>query len=230
MTCDEIRELLPAYALGVLDSDEHDAVEAHLGEGREHDEELTELRATVFALDRHAGYEAPEPSPALAERIRDIVATDAVTPPEPLRPRGDAASTGFVVPAWGAVAAAIALLLIFGAGWLAGSTLGGSQGEFDYIVQGAGGEVLEMAGPEGGDTVTVTMAGIETAPEGSAYQLWAVREDEWVSIGVCNTNENGWWRGDFDYAYQEGEQIALTVEPAGGSESPTSEPLLRSEF
>jgi anti-sigma-K factor RskA len=74
------------------------------------------------------------------------------------------------------------------------------------------------------------MAGFTRLPEAQAYQLWAVRDGVWLRIGICNTNEQGGWMGDFQFSVREGEQIALTIEPAEGSEKPTSEPLLASNF
>ena len=64
MNCEQARELRPAYALGALEPDETRDVEAHLRAGHEHDEELVELRATVFALDRFADAQALEPGTA----------------------------------------------------------------------------------------------------------------------------------------------------------------------
>ena len=52
MNCYEVSELLPAYALGALEPDEVKLIEVHLNQGQDHDEELLELRMTLFALDR----------------------------------------------------------------------------------------------------------------------------------------------------------------------------------
>lgn len=219
MNCEEISELLPAYVLGALDPDEVEAVELHLREGREHDAELTELRATVFAMDRLLGEEDLE--------------TATVEPPVPLRPlptdRPSPASGGWagLSRAWRAVAVAAAVLVLFGAGWVAGQLLSGDSETYAYALQGPDGAYMEVLGEKGSDTVTVVMAGLERL-EDNSYQVWALRDGEWVSIGVCNTNTRGAWVGDFDFSIRPGEEIALTVEPRGGSGSPTSEPLLRS--
>jgi len=77
---------------------------------------------------------------------------------------------------------------------------------------------------------SVFMAGFTRLPQAQAYQLWAVRDGVWLRIGICNTNEQGGWMGDFEFSVRAGEQIALTIEPAKGSEKPTSEPLLASNF
>lgn len=69
--------------------------------------------------------------------------------------------------------------------------------------------------------------GIEPAPEGQDYQLWFVHEDGTaVSAGLVP-------RGDEDTTevVLEGDSagavaVGVTLEPAGGSEQPTSEPLV----
>ena len=81
MNCEEISELLPAYVLGALDPDEIEAIEAHLRAGHEHDAELVDLRATVFAMDRYQEAIAPAPSARLSERIAGIVEPVPVATP-----------------------------------------------------------------------------------------------------------------------------------------------------
>ena len=71
--------------------------------------------------------------------------------------------------------------------------------------------------------VKVTLSGLRRRPEGEGYQVWVVRDDAWVSVGICNTNENGWWQGDFDFALDDEDLLAVTVEPSGGSTRPSGE-------
>jgi anti-sigma-K factor RskA len=132
-------------------------------------------------------------------------------------------------PAWWQMAAAAAVLIaVFGAGWLANGLIGSDQQEVSIVVQAADGSYVVLESADSDDSVTVTMEGFARLPEGQAYQVWAIREGRWLRIGVCNTDEEGWWKGDFAFSVQPGESIALTVEPTGGSDTPTSEPLLRS--
>lgn len=222
MNCEEISELLPAYVLGALERDEMEAVEAHLREGREHDAELVELRATLFALDRYQEELAPAPSPRLAARI------SAIPTPSRTAPGPGWLSRWLGAPAWvRAATAAVVLLLVFGAGWVAGGAISGGEEAYAFVIRGESGAFMEVRGVRDGSAVTVTMDGLERL-SGNSYQVWAVRDDGWVSVGVCNTDEDGWWRGDFDYGLQEDDDFAITIEPRGGSESPTSEPILSS--
>lgn len=234
MTHDEVRDLLPAYALGALDPDESTAVEAHLDGCREHDEELIELRATVLALGTLAEERAP--SAALAGEIERLTGRapgdrSAVAPDQMRPPRAEPGARRSIGRRWWprAAAAAAVLLVVFTAGWLAGGTLGAEE-RYSYVVQAPGGAMLEFSGIAGDDTVTVWMAGLDRLPPDQRYQLWALRDDRWVSIGIYNTNPEGRWRGDFAFTLATDEEIALTIEPTPGSDGPTSDPLIRTRF
>jgi anti-sigma-K factor RskA len=212
MNCDEVRELLPAYVLGALDAADLEAVESHLREGSEHDDELVELRATVFALDRFADEASLDAMDTRLER------------PSPIGRETRR-------PVWRMALAAAVLLAVFGAGWLASTLIGGDDGQTVSIaIQGVDGEQLALRGADSDGAVNVTMAGFDRLPEGEGYQIWAIRGGRWLRIGICNTDPQGWWHGDFEFTIRSGEQIAVTIEPADGSETPTSEPILATSF
>jgi anti-sigma factor RsiW len=212
MNCDEVQELLPAYVLGALDAAELEAVESHLRQGSEHDDELVELRATVFALDRFADEASFDATDTSLER------------PSPIGRETRR-------PVWRMALAAAVLLTVFGAGWLASTLIGGDDGRAVSIaIQGVDGEQLALRGADSEGAVNVTMAGFDRLPEGQGYQIWAIRDGRWFRIGICNTDSQGWWHGDFEFTIRSGEQIAVTIEPADGSETPTSEPILATSF
>ena len=79
MTCDEMRELLPGYALDALDLAETTDIELHLRDCREHDDELVGLRATGFALSLLD--EEREPSAILRGRVLAVAARSTPAAP-----------------------------------------------------------------------------------------------------------------------------------------------------
>ncbi|MGE3962067.1 MAG: anti-sigma factor [Dehalococcoidia bacterium] len=217
MNCDAVDELLAAYALDAVDADERAAIEAHLATCGQH-EEAGELIAAAAGLAWLA--EEREPSAELEARLLGAVAASAPTSLPARRPRG-------IALRWpAAIAAAVVLLAVgFGAGALLPLGTGDESPSIVQVAR-AEGAFLRAEATAGASPVTVTLDGLERRAEGEGYQLWAVRESGWVSIGICNTNENGWWEGDFDFALAEGDAIAVTVEPVEGSAKPTSQPVL----
>jgi anti-sigma-K factor RskA len=226
MTCDEVRELLPAYALGLLEGDELEAVEAHLRAGREHDDELVELRATSFALDLLD--EEPPYSPELREQIGRIASTAATV--EPISSAEHRASSR--ARWWLPAAAVLALLVMFGAGWAAHATFDSSdttRGQYAYALQGTDGQYVSFMADEGSDHVSVTMAGLPRLTDGRLYRLWAIRDGEWVRIGQCNTDRQGGWVGDFAFSLQGDDQVAVTVETPSSDPQQHGTPILSSQ-
>ena len=249
MTCEEIQDLLPGYVLDALDAHEMEQVDAHLASCRDHDEELVDLRATGMAL---ALLDDAAPSSQLRARVRavpgpmplydfrdseDDLLDDDLDERDAERTSAPAARSRFAAPranSWWfmGMAAAIALVM-FGAGWYTGTrTAPAAQApvRYSYEMRSPTGQLVKFAGIEGTDRVTVTMDGLQAQPEGRQYQVWAIRDGKWVSLGSCNTNARGWWRGDFEFTLKSGEEVALTVEPAGGSPKPSTPALLRTKL
>lgn len=74
--------------------------------------------------------------------------------------------------------------------------------------------------------IYVDVSGLPDAPEGKVYQVWALKLDPLTptSIGIINNkNENGSvFKMD---SYAGPQAFGITLEPAGGSKSPTLEQL-----
>ena len=256
MTCDEIQELLPGYILDALDAHEMDQVDAHLAACREHDDDLVDLRTTGLAL---ALLDDAAPSPQLRDRVRaaagpmplyafadgdddmldaegglddddsdDDDRDDREQPPSRSRFAPSRANQWWLM----GMAAAIAIVM-FGAGWYGGMRSAPEAQpavRYSYEMRSPTGQLVKFAGIEGSERVTVTMDGLPAQPEGRQYQVWAIRDGKWVSLGQCNTNARGWWRGDFEFTLNRGEEVALTVEPAGGSPKPSTPAILRTKL
>ena len=226
MNCDEVRELAGAYALDAVAEEERRQINEHLRSCDLHDE-LAALRATALSL----AATAPEREPP-AELEARVIAT-ALSPERAEQRFSDAAAPpgrAFPLP-WlrrhALVAALAALVVVLGA-WNAALQFGdsGETETFVHLYRTESGLWLRVETQLGEPHADVALGGLERLPADQTYQLWAVRDGRWLSIGTFNANAEGGWQGDFDFALQSGDEIAVTVESAGGSERPTSDPLM----
>ena len=215
MNCEAVDDLLAAYALDAVDDEERDAIEAHLATCDSH-EEVGELLAAAAGIS--ALVEDREPSAALEARLLDA-ARRATRDPEPLPIRRR------LNLAWPAAAAAALILVAVGFGAGALMTPEAEDEAMVQVVQ-QGTAWMRAEALAGESPVKVTLAGLRRLPEDVGYQVWAVRDPEWVSIGICNTDDEGWWDGDFDFAMQDGDALVVTIEPRTGSDRPTGEVVL----
>ena len=94
MTCDEIRDLAPAYVLGALEADEERLVAEHLASCPEVHAEFSELGSVVPYLGEQVTL--VEPPPALRQRIMAAAAGDLASRPAAPSTAG-AAAQGSVV-------------------------------------------------------------------------------------------------------------------------------------
>ena len=225
MNCDEVRELAGAYALDALPEEERQQVDEHLRSCDLHDE-LAALRATALGL----AVAAPEREPP-AELLARIIAA-ALAPERSEQRFSDVPTSGRRSPLpWlrrHALAAALAALVVVLGAWNVALQFGDSGGTetFVHLYRAENGLWLRVETQLGEPHAGVALGGLERLPADQTYQLWAVRDGRWLSVGTFNANVEGRWQGDFDFALQSGDEIAVTVESAGGSERPTSDPLM----
>lgn len=247
---DDIAELLGAYALDALDTDETDLVEAHLPTCPRCKSEVSEHRE-VAAMLAHSGAPAPEglwqriqssleePPPALAISLQ-------ATEPAPVRlDERRQRSSRWRVPAAMAVAAALVLVGLF-VGVLA---FGGDTAPNDETPVAAP-TLAEVARRAFNDPlaskVTLTSATSEVTasvaiePDGTGYllatslpsldnehtyQLWGITGDVVVSLGVFGRSpEVVVFTTDLPV-----DALAVTREVAGGVVASANQPLVAGE-
>lgn len=97
--------------------------------------------------------------------------------------------------------------------------LGGS-----WVEQGTQAEVASFDE----DRVVLVLEDIPEVPEDSSLQIWVIRDEEAQSGGVFEPSGRV-TAAAVSRAPQEGDTIAVTVEPAGGSDQPTTTPVLLRE-
>ncbi len=96
--------------------------------------------------------------------------------------------------------------------------------------------VIDKRDVVGGGTATVYFSASEAKtavvlndaaplPEGRVLQMWYVSQSGPVSAGVM-PSEGGAGHAVLAGTYTPGDTVAITVEPEGGSEQPTSEPIV----
>jgi len=93
--------------------------------------------------------------------------------------------------------------------------------------------VLAHGEVQGGGTATAVLTdddalfsatGLPSLSDGKVYQLWVVSKDAAASAGVLSADGGSVRQLAGDFA--SGDALAMTVEPAGGSEQPTTTPLV----
>lgn len=77
-----------------------------------------------------------------------------------------------------------------------------------------------------GDRAVVLTAGVPGLPADRTYQLWVVRSDGISSLGLgpAAAEAAGSWARPVD-GIRPGDTVAVSVEPQGGSQQPTTEPV-----
>jgi anti-sigma-K factor RskA len=86
-----------------------------------------------------------------------------------------------------------------------------------------------VASPSRGEAVFVA-DGLESAPRDRTYELWVIDEERAVPAGLFDPDEDGRVTRVMTGDMANAQAIGVTVEPAGGSPEPTSEPIMVMEF
>ncbi|MCB0019650.1 MAG: anti-sigma factor [Anaerolineales bacterium] len=224
LTHDEIREILPDYALSLLDQSERAQVVAHLAGCPSCRAELADYTTVVDKLPLAAPI--VDPSPALKARLRQRIAPAA----QPAAVSWWERLFGRSAPArWQPVLALAALVLLLSvvviwqlAGRDANSQITLSPTE---VAPAASGLINITAD---GRTATLAVTGLPELPADQQYQLWLIVDGQRQSGAIFSVDEGGGATVPIDAARPLAEYGAfgITVEPAGGSPGPTGARVL----
>lgn len=225
----ELHTLSGAYAIDALSAEEAAAFRTHLDTCVACCEEVRELRA---AAARMGASEALVPPEDLKVRVLDAADRMPQLPPK-VTPIEVARSRGWR-PKLLAAAAAVVIV--------AGAVLGIGQLQDDDAARLAAGVSQVFEAPDARTAEVTTSQGVlrvatspsrgemavdirDLAPldDEHVYQLWAIVDGSMTSAGVLADKDTG--------AHMEmpaeGTEVAITVEPAGGSEAPTTDPIVQ---
>jgi anti-sigma-K factor RskA len=219
MTCEQIDELLAAFSVDALERDEDAAVRAHLVTCRRHDAALAELSSVAERLPVAA--EEREPPAQLRSRLLDAFDAEAaaarVTPIASARRPAFAARPRFALLA----AAAVFVLAIVGlTAWNVVLQTGGDhEGTMVvHLVGDTGGGELVYMPDEGWAMIKLDLPEL---PSDRTYQAWRIDNGQKASLGLVPSTGLV-----MDVDLSGAAAVAISEEPAGGSEQPTSTPLI----
>jgi anti-sigma-K factor RskA len=229
MNCEEINELLAAYAVDALDGNEARDVRDHLSTCRKHDAALADFESVVSSLP--VSVEEREPAPELRARLLGAFDDEVAGQRAPARDREPARVVPFARrPAFAWLAAAALFLAVVGLttwnvvlqtndngsdeGWTVSAQLAGSgvSGHFWYL------DRQQLA--------VVKMDEMPPLESGRVYQAWGIYDGQPVSLGVMPHETTVAMKADLGGA----STFAITEEPTGGSEQPTSDPIATADI
>jgi len=255
MTANNDNNLSGAYALNAVDAHEAKAFEAELATSDQLRYEVTELRDTAVLLGLAVEPVTPSAGlkasiMGLIESTPQVPADDEqheLAPVQPLREfERPAAATArarwFARPGVIVTSLAAAAALILGGVVVSTNVrdMGVQSEAFSQYTQITSAEdaVNVVADVTGGGTATVhwshdlasaavTVDGVTALPGSKTYEMWFIGTDGTARpAGMFNTDDTGNQWSVLDGEMQPGDTIGLTVEPAGGSTTPTTTPVV----
>jgi len=252
----EASDLTGAYALNALTADERAAVEARAAQSEATRNELTELQDTAVVLglaiapvQPSVGLKAslmaqiaatPQLAPLSTEQHE--IAEPATSAPLPSPAEFKAQARWFSRPALALTAAAAAVVILIGGGVFVSGVLAPQP---VAPVTASGIEAIRAADDAqqaeaevtGGGTATLVWSGelasaaliaddLPTLPADKVYELWYINESGARPAGIFTVDESGTVAQVLEGDMQAGDMVGVTVEPAGGSEVPTTDPIV----
>src|SRR6266508_2793551 len=252
MKPDTVHTLIGAYVLDAVDDLERAAVERHLARCEVCATEARERRETATRL---ASSTAVAPPPELRDRVLEAVTQIRQTAPRSSRPGQGA----LIRWRRGTAAAVAACLLAVGGGFAVWSlqqervereraTAEAAADRADAASRRAADIAAVLAAPDavtrtatvtgGGRVRVVVSAELDRAvvllndlgrtPAGKTYQLWLIKGAQPRSAGVLPAGAQAATR--LLRGLGDAELLGVTVEPAGGSEQPTTTPVAAVEL
>ncbi len=228
MNCQEVEELAGAYALRALPADALQEVEEHLASCAAHPD-MAALQATALTLI--AAAPEMEPPPGLRTRLMEAVRRDTAAEAR----EASAARRRWSWPRFspyalaGALAVAVAALLAWNV-LLQVSSDGDGEATFVRTLTDGGAARGRILYDTEQKMALMTVQSLEPLPPDQTYQVWAISAGKPTGIGVFNTSESGEASEVMAVDLSDAEIVAVTIEPAGGSPQPTTEPILTAKM
>ncbi len=245
MDHERFEELKDSYVLGALPEEEHAEFERYLAAYPERQAEVDELGAFVNLLAFSP--QQQEPPPELRRKVMEVVEAEAA--PRRDRRRSIFAGIREYLDARSIALGAAAMLVIGLLSWnvLLQDQVGDLTGQVEearaerpdrqvqesrtiplegaWAQQGASAEVASIDE----NRVILVAENMPSVPENRTCQIWVIHDDVPTPSGLFDPDGN-MTATAVTTPIEKADAIAVTVEPAGGSEKPTSDPVLLTEL
>lgn len=235
---DQRLEEAVAFALGSLDPGQVDDFTTHLKTCKRCQEELRWLAPAVRALPE--AVEPQTPPPALKARLMAEVREDAEAEERRAkaaeRRERAAASGGFgewlrglhvgsltLKPLAGL--AAVVVIVAGGIGFAVGTNGSGSGHTHTYELEASAGGVGAKVVREG-QKAEVRLTSVEQLPQGKVLEAWVEREGTVEAVPALFAPDQAGEASTEIEDMKDVSVVMVTKEPAGGSKTPTSEPIV----
>ena len=238
---DDVLDLLALGAAGALSDDEYRALDEMLAADPDLAREYGELQASASAL-AEATSEAPPPH-LRASILGAIGVVDQLPAPEPALVTAPSPTIGHPAPSnvvpihhrrWMIPATAAAAVLMLLVGGLIFRNVADAPGDrMADVLNADDGVTIELDGSLSGlrvvasdrEGAAVLMgSGVEPPGAGMVFQLWAILGDQKVGMGTFTPAATGEVAIVIE-GLDDDPEWAVTVEPEGGSDQPTSDPI-----
>lgn len=229
----DLHQLIGPYALDSLEADDRSRFEAHLALCEQCRVELVGFLSTAARLGEA---EARTPPPALRERVLAMASSTAQEHPV-VTALAQRSRIRRVLPRV-ALAAAVAVAVVGIGGFIAeqqrADDLSVEQSHLITVMSArdttttegtvAGGGTLRVIASPSKDAAVVVGASLSRLGPDRTYQVWRMHDGHPTSVGLLGRGSG--------LLYVDGikgaEAFAVSVEPAGGSPQPTSDPIASS--
>ena len=234
-----LHELTAAYALDALDADERATYEEHLAGCEQCRAELASLTDVTGALA--VAVVGPEPRPELRENILAGVRAEGQTV-VPIEVAAERRQRRNWTPVVGAIAAVAAVAAIVAGIWGAG--LSGDLDSTREALERERAAAAVLADPSARSVAVTGAQGrlvvaddgravlvldeLQNAPAGKTYEVWVIDDDTPVPAGLFPGAESP-TTVPVEGSVTDGSVVAVTVEPEGGVDAPTSTPVVASD-
>lgn len=235
-----------SYVLNGLTADEVAEFEAHVAKSDATRYEVTELRDTAVLLGLAVDPVTP-PASLKASIMDQLDATPQLEPAPTLASFAGAAerkarARWMTRPLTALASAAAVIALLVGGGVISTTIIENTQrqAQADQLAAiNAASDVQRASVDLGSGSGSATLVwsnelassalivdGLAPLPTDRVYELWYIDESGPRSAGTFTTPESGeTWRV-LEGTMRDGDVVGVTIEPRGGSEQPTTEPII----